>query len=239
MQLKAGAIRAAVIAAIVLVVVGAASATPWVVTLPVPRIDEPERTVTPSLQPSSAAPTPLSVEERAAAYEVGGWLTLLVVVAVATLVGYLLYRLIRRQQQRLSLPGQSESDQPAAGAGLAEGIDADLAAIATAVERAEAHLAGIAEPGDAVIAAWVALEHEAELQGTRRHPTQTSTEFTTALLARTAAPEQAVHVLRGLYQQARFSSRPVAAADVARARQAIGQIADALDSTTTATKGAS
>ncbi len=105
----------------------------------------------------------------------------------------------------------------------------DIAALATDVQRADAQLAGVTEPGDAVIAAWVALEHEAALQGAERRAAQTSTEFTAELLAATPAPADAVATLRALYQRARFTRRPITAADVAAARTALGSIAAALD----------
>jgi hypothetical protein len=80
-----------------------------------------------------------------------------------------------------------------------------------------------------VIAAWVALEDEAAFQGAARDPAQTPTEFTTALLAHTPAPAEAVATLRGLYHRARFTSRPIGADDVRRAREALTAIAEAID----------
>jgi hypothetical protein len=58
-----------------------------------------------------------------------------------------------------------------------------------------------AAPGDAVIAAWLTLEHAT---GQRRAPHQTATEFTVALLQRESTDEAALDDLRSLYQRARF-----------------------------------
>ena len=132
---------------------------------------------------------------------------------VGLLAGLVSTRAIRRYRDE-PVP----DDRLDQGAVLIGAAAVDIAALATDVQRADAQLAGVTEPGDAVIAAWVALEHEAALQGAERRAAQTSTEFTTDLLAATPAPPEAVVTLRGLYQRARFTRRPVSAADVDAAR---------------------
>lgn len=71
-------------------------------------------------------------------------------------------------------------------------------------------------PGDAVIGAWLALEHATD----GRRPHQTATEFTDGL----AADEHALAELRSLYQRARFSTAPTTDDDVALARAALDRI---------------
>ncbi len=214
------------IAAVVLVAVGAASATPWVLTLQLPTfgiVEPPTLDIPPiTLPPQEPAGSDLPVSET-----LENILLVLAAAVAVGIVGYLLFRLIQRLRGAWRPEDETAGEQLAGGDALGEVVD--IAALATAVARAEAHLAGLAEPGDAVTAAWVALEDEAALQGTSRDPSQTATEFTTELLRRTPAPADAVTLLRALYHKARFTAHPVTAADVHRAREALGRIAEALD----------
>lgn len=78
------------------------------------------------------------------------------------------------------------------------------------------------EPGDAVVRAWLTLEHATE-HG--RAPHQTATEFTVALLERETADAEALRELRTLYQRARFGARDeITEQDVGDARQALDRI---------------
>lgn len=84
-------------------------------------------------------------------------------------------------------------------------------------------------PGDAVQEAWLALEQAAEESGTARRPEQTSTEFTTALLAAHQVDRAALDTLRGLYQRARFGAADaVTEADAQAAVVALGTIVHTL-----------
>ena len=80
-------------------------------------------------------------------------------------------------------------------------------------------------PRDAVIEAWVALEHAAEH---KREPHETATEFTVALLEKENADEAALRELRTLYQRARFgrtdSDTDSDTDTAARARDALDRI---------------
>lgn len=230
-------VRGGVVAAIVLAVLGAASATAWVVTIPPLRIgdqDRPAPTTTPMTIPPQEPPDrDLPVAETLEKVMLG--LFALVVVAVVALAVYWLVRRLRAawrpDEDGTAVDRLDDSDVP--------GEVVDIASLATAVARAEAHLAGATAPGDAVVAAWVALEDEAELQGAGRDPAQTATEFTTELLARTAAPADAVAALRGLYHRARFTAHPVTPDDVDGAREALARIASALDADVRGPIGAS
>jgi hypothetical protein len=84
-------------------------------------------------------------------------------------------------------------------------------------------------PGDAVQQAWLALEEAAAQSGTRRRPDQTSTEFTSAVLARHTVDRAALAMLRGLYQRARFGQPgSLTEADADSAIAALDRIADTL-----------
>ena len=219
-------IRGGVIAAIVLIVLGAGSATPWVVTLRLPQWvrDQPPPVETPQITIPPPEPGDYDPAVTAALEKIVVGLLIAIGLAIA---GFALYRLIQRLRAAW-LP----EDQVAPGDRLAADEVAtvvDIASLATAVARAEAHLAGHAEPADAVTAAWVALEDEAARQGTSRDPAQTPTEFTATLLERTLAPPDAVATLRRLYHKARFTDHPVTAEDVDEARLGLGRIASALD----------
>lgn len=227
-------IRGGVIAAILVVLLGAAAATPWVVTVPSFTFGDRERpvpTATPMTIPPQEPPTrDLPVAETLEKF----MLTLIVLVMVA-LVALAVYWIVRRLRAAWRPEdGASGADRLDGDAMPGEAMGIDPAALATAVARAEAHLAAAAEPGDAVVAAWVALEDEARLQGVGRRPAQTATEFTVELLTHSAAPAASVSVLRGLYHRARFTAHPVTSDDVADARAALARIAAALDAATEA-----
>lgn len=228
MKPSAAVVRGGVVAAIALVVFGAASATPWIVTLTLPTFDQTARP--PDVPQITAEPQQPGQRDEALAQTVQNAVATVFVLLLATFVAYVLYRLFRRlraawvpEDEQVAIDRLDDGDVPG------EVLSVDISSLATAVARARAHLAGAAEPGDAVIAAWVALEHEAELQGAGRDPAQTATEFTTVLLQHTPAPPDAVAVLRGLYHRARFTSHPVTTDDVRRARESLDLIAAALD----------
>lgn len=222
-------IRGGVIAAILLVVLGAASATPWVLTLRVPTFGagEPQEVEIPTV--TFAPQEPVETDQSGTQTVARILLTLLAVVA-ATIIGYLLFQFVKRLREAWRPEDEPvETDQLDGGDVLDEAVSVDISSLATAVARAEAQLSGIAEPGDAVTAAWVALEKEATLQGAARNPAQTTAEFTAVLLARTPAPADAVAMLRNLYHKARFTQHPVTVEDVRRARAALARIAEVLD----------
>ena len=84
-------------------------------------------------------------------------------------------------------------------------------------------------PSDAVQQAWLVLEESAAESGTPRRPDQTSTEFTTAVLAAHDVDPGALATLRTLYQRARFGQpAAVTEADAERAIDALDRIADTL-----------
>ncbi len=101
----------------------------------------------------------------------------------------------------------------------------DLPALRRGIASAESLLDQIADPADAIVAAWLAVEAAAASSGLPRKPAQTPTEFTTDVLSRTPADPAAVTGLLRLYHRARFSSQAPSAADVDEARRLLGVLA--------------
>ncbi|MGC3953317.1 MAG: DUF4129 domain-containing protein [Propionicimonas sp.] len=235
MERRAWLVRGGVIAAVVLVVLGAASATPWVITLTIPQL-APYQPPETSISPLTLPPQAPSQTDPELADTVEEALLVLLAVVVTAVVGYAVFRLVRRLRAAWRPEDALAGDQLKPSDLIGEQV-VDITSLATAVARAEAHLAGRTEPGDAVTAAWVALEDEAALQGSSRAPSQTATEFTAQLLRHTPAPPDAVATLRGLYHKARFTAHPVTVEDVNRARLALARIAKALDAALPVTSG--
>lgn len=107
---------------------------------------------------------------------------------------------------------------------LVAGEDEEVPDLAPALRRAAAALGTGAAPGDAIVAAWVALEETAAASGAARSAADTPTEFTTRLLRRTAADPDAVARLREIYRAARFGSHAPNDDDVAAAAEALARI---------------
>jgi len=114
------------------------------------------------------------------------------------------------------------------GEAMAPLDEATTAALADGLAAADRALRRELPPGDAVIAAWMALETAAARGGVERDPAQTASEFTLALLDRTSADPRAARRLLARYHAARFSTHDVTAADVAAARDALATLATAL-----------
>ncbi|MBM7819931.1 hypothetical protein JOE63_002408 [Cellulosimicrobium cellulans] len=146
-----------------------------------------------------------------------GAVVLVVLVVLAR--RYLPALLVRRRRRELLVAATGDVSVHAAE-------DPVVPELREAVERAHDDLrAPDADPHDAVVAAWVALEHAAERAGTRRDPAQTPTEFTTAVLAGTRVDPHAVATLRGLYHRARFGETPLGERDLEAARAALARVA--------------
>lgn len=215
-----------------LVVLGAATATPWRFRLP--DVAVPAPTASDPVQPQLPGEI-VPHDQTPPSYDVITWIVVALSVAGAVLVAVLLWLLARRVVRALATPEDDDPDDLAPGhATTGTAADLPLPALQDAVATALARIDHAATPHDAVVAAWVALEDAAAEHGTRRDPAQTPTEFTTHLLTsrRTDGhdvPADDVDTLRRLYQHARFTDRPVATDDVDAARTALSRIARALD----------
>ncbi|MEU2201107.1 DUF4129 domain-containing protein [Isoptericola sp. NPDC019482] len=219
-------------ALVLLVVLGAATATPWRFSLP----DGPRAAPTASDPVVDRRPGELVPSDREApSYDVITWIVVALSVAGALLVALLLWLLARRVLRALATPEDDDADPLTPGhATTATTTDLPLPELQDAVATALARIDRAATPHDAVVAAWVALEDAAAEHGTRRDPAQTATEFTATLLTRQrddgrTVPATDVDTLRRLYQHARFTDRPVPPDAVDAARTALSRIARALD----------
>ncbi|WP_170177044.1 DUF4129 domain-containing protein [Myceligenerans xiligouense] len=216
---------------VVLVVLAAAATTPWVVSPPdmaaiLPSSPAEFPDVPPEPTAAATGVPSENVLDHTARNVIGVVATVLLLVLLAWLGTVLGRRLRDRYAPETDVPRQD----PAGANAITVTPDELASQLRDAVQDALAHVdraGGV--PRDAVVAAWVALEGAAATRGAERDPAHTPTEFTTALLAATPAPAADIRTLRGLYQRARFTTRPVSDDDVAAARTALAGIARALD----------
>ncbi|HSK23086.1 MAG TPA: DUF4129 domain-containing protein [Egicoccus sp.] len=151
-----------------------------------------------------------------------GWLEALLRVLVAVAVLLMLWWGWQLLRDRLA---DARADIRAGQGGIVAAPEPDLPVLRRGVAEAQRHLDEVAGAGDAVIAAWLALEDAAQESGVRRAPAQTPTEFTLAVLERTTADPDATRELLGLYHRARFSDQPVGDVEVARASDCLARLA--------------
>ncbi len=222
---------ALVVVLVATAVVAASLAGPWdplVVTDAA--VEQP--TTTP--EPLRTAPPEDSLEETLGEMDVEPWDLTWVGIALATVVGvgvvYLLARLVRLvpRLRREGMPDDA-GVEPGQAVGAGADVTPDLATLRDGVQGADDRLAERVPPADAVIAAWVALEEAAGRSGLHRDPAATPTEFTVAVMDRTAVDPTAVRVLLALYLRARFGTDPLGADDVAAATAAVRTLAQGLE----------
>jgi Domain of unknown function (DUF4129) len=150
------------------------------------------------------------------------WAILLAGVVLTTLLILLLLRFLQRLRRPIG-GAQTPLGRPT---DLDVPPEPDIPVLLRGVSAARELLTRFAEPSDAVVAAWLALEEAAERSGVHRRASATPTEFTMAVLAATPAPPDATRELLGLYRSARFSTHPITAADLERAARCLGEIAE-------------
>ncbi|MFE6970216.1 DUF4129 domain-containing protein [Isoptericola sp. NPDC057653] len=218
-----------------LVVLGAATATPWRVrvpdlVLPAPTASDPVS----DRRPGDLVPT----DRPDTSFDLITWIVVALSIAGALFLLYLVVLLARRVLRALATAEDDDEPDPLAPGAATTGTPAALALpqLQDAVDTALARVDAAATPHDAVVAAWVALEDAAAEHGTTRAPAQTATEFTALLLTAQrhdgrTVPTADVDTLRRLYQRARFTDRPVGADAVRDARSALSHIARALGPT--------
>lgn len=159
-------------------------------------------------------------------------LGVLVVMAGIALIGALGYALkaIRTPWQGRTKNVEDEVDgEFAAGAMPPEMAMPDVVELREGIAEAWARLAEHREPTDAIQAAWVAVEDAAGRSGVPREPAATPTEFTVAVLDRTAVDPAAIRTLLGLYHRARFSTHGATADDVELAGRCLTTLAEGLE----------
>ncbi len=159
-------------------------------------------------------------------------LGVLVVMAGLALIGVLSFALktIRTPWQGRTKNVESEVDgELAAGAMLPDTAMPDVVELREGIAEAWARLAEHRDPTDAIQAAWVAVEDAAGRSGVPREPSATPTEFTVAVLDRTAVDPAAIRTLLGLYHRARFSTHGATADDVELAGRCLTTLGEGLD----------
>lgn len=205
------------------VVAGAALAGPWQaaprpVDLPAPR---PQPTLATEV-PSDLTPPPEGTDGDG----VVPVMFLLALAAVLVLFLALRAFLNRATLARGTTAGEYDPAIGSLGSAVPLAAEPDLPALRRGVAAARQAVDAHAEPGDAVIAAWLELEKAAQSSGIARPPSATPTELTTAVLDATRADPQATRTLLGLYHRARFAPHAVVgASDVAAARRSLERIA--------------
>lgn len=213
-------------ALVVVTVLAAAASGPW--SLDVHRgalagVSEPAGT-----GPSGTAP-PAAAPGAPADATAPPWVTFVVLVLLTLVVVVLLLVLVRwlARLLRAHLQPRAVDHSPPAGQ-VDDGPDRWVPAMQDGVRRAAQELDDEQPPGDAVIAAWVALEHAAASGGLVRDRAETATEFTVEVLDATSADPAATRTLLDLYLAARYSRHPLTTDDVARARTSLATIANGL-----------
>lgn len=215
------AVLASVVVVLALVVAAAAVGGDWQLeerNWGTPGQPEPVEVELPDLAPPEDLTVPEDSEPRD-----WGWLE--VVIRVLLAIGALLALWWAWQLLRDRLADGARSDVRAGGDGVASDNEPELPVLRRGVAEAQRHLDQIGHAGDAVIAAWLALEDAAGDAGVQRGSAQTPTEFTLAVLARTSADPDATNELLGLYHRARFSDQPVGDVEVAAAKACLGRLA--------------
>lgn len=202
---------------VLLVVVGAAVLGPLVAA---PTLEFPDGSnILPSFEPPPGAPEPAE-RQTAAESDFSSLPVLLVLVALAT-AAYLLirYLLSLRRQERArndrSAYSRNESDHP----------DVVRENLVRRLRSAAAELDAPADSADAILKCWLELEDATRSAGVPRLSHQTTSEYTTEVLATFDALSADVSFLQTLYQRVRFGAHggPVAVSDseVTRAREAL------------------
>jgi hypothetical protein len=209
-----------VIACSALAVVGAAVGGPWTIS-DRGGLWSPQDLPAPSLPPNSEPPGGQPTPPPTVAGEPPHWLAWALLIVVALTVSVLLVVVWRRiaqwaRSRQEAEPVESEAtgevypDAPVIRAGLTSALD---------------ELGVTANPTDAVLRAWVALEGAASRSGVPRAPADTPTEFTGRVLATTNADRASVDALLHLYHQARFSWHGLSTADRDKARACLEGLA--------------
>ncbi|WP_052460460.1 DUF4129 domain-containing protein [Microbacterium gorillae] len=147
----------------------------------------------------------------------------LVLTAIVVLLVIALVRWLRRLWNDRRLRARAGADVAADLVGAAvPAVDAPT--VRRGVAAALLGLDERAEPGDAVVAAWVGLEESAADAGITRAPSETAAELAMRIVARDANSREAAQVLLGLYEAVRFGGHRAGEAERERARSALRRI---------------
>lgn len=215
----------AVLVALVLVALGAASLGPWEpdvdpVEPPAAQVTTPEPTIEPLVPTPEETPVAPELPAEPNAFVVG----------VLIVLGALALVIVARVAARLRGRWSQGDRPPPDPTGAADPDAADTASALSVVELQDAvsealdAIEAARSARDAVIAAWLVLERAAERRGVPRDPAQSPSEFTRAVLAATAADGASADTLLRLYLRVRFGSAETTAAEVATAQEALRRL---------------
>jgi len=163
------------------------------------------------------------------------WVAVGVVVVVAAL---LLWRWLAGRPLR-SVSGLRGAGAPHVPPDPIPEPEPDVPELRSGVEEALRLLDTAGEPSDAVMRAWLGLQRTAEDSGILRRAAETPTEFTSRIMSRVSADDRAIRTLLTLYLRTRFGEHPVTAADVARVRVALEELARSWDDSVAMNAGSS
>ena len=184
------------------------------------------------IPPPTQEPTPTSTETALEQMPISQerWIFLVILSLIGLVAVLVLAYVARRIAQKLRERRVGRDIDPAEPDIPLEGDVVDVATVAmrAGAARAAQVLEQEVPPGDAVIAAWVALESSAEKTGIHRDRAQTATEFTIEVLRGTHADPQAAQTLLDLYLAARYSEHRLTPQDVEAARTSLTTIAEGL-----------
>ncbi|MDQ0372891.1 DUF4129 domain-containing protein [Cellulomonas humilata] len=215
---------------VVVAVIGSALAGPFRL---VQRIADDGPFVIPTFAPPTTTGTAIPVEQaldgERVSMETQRWIYLVALFVAGLLLAVALGLLVRWIRRLLDQRAPYVVDAAAPDVELGGDVqDGATPALREGVRRAAQVLEDEVPPGDAVIAAWVALEASAERTGLVRDRAQTATEFTVEVLDATRADPGATRALLELYLAARYSEHVLTPRDVDQARTSLAAIADGL-----------
>ncbi|GAA3201367.1 DUF4129 domain-containing protein [Dactylosporangium siamense] len=199
----------AVIAALGVAAVAAATSSPEINKLPVPPLDQ-SPPVPSDLPTSTAVATlpPPPAAEQASSYEFPEWVTytagVLCVLLLVIAAGVLIWSLLRNGDPKRKARLFVEPKRPA------QLTDDGGAAVIAAVEAGLVELSDTdTDPRKAVIACWVRLERAAAAAGTPRETGDSPTDLVTRLLAGHQISRPTLEGLAFVYREARYATHPV------------------------------
>lgn len=192
-----------------------------------PDTGRPAPIVVPQEQVTPTASPPAQPEETGIFGMVMSIVLLLLVIAVVLAVAYVLVRALLRWagSRAVRPPAQDPAPTDAEALGAESGAPApDAAVIRRGLAAARADITTYAEPGDAIVAAWVGLEETAADSGTARGRSETPAEFTLRILLRRTGIDAPTRRLLRLYEGVRFAGRSASEQDRVAAREALIEI---------------
>lgn len=156
---------------------------------------------------------------------IGVVLALLVVSVLVTLLIWVIRRLVASWRNRP--PRRRDGaviDVDVRGVDASVSPEPDAPAVRRGIAAARTVVQMHADPGDAIVAAWLGLEETAADSGVGRARSETQVEFTLRMLLRRPGIEEPARALLGLYENVRFGGRVASEDERSKAVQALALI---------------